>query len=225
MFKMRPMVVLAAAGIFISALTTSAIAGSVGFGLSAAHMILDTAGNETLKQNGTVTGTSRDAEVDIASGFIEYRGDSGFVIGYEAIPGEAELGNVTTTRTDRLTAGDVSVTQKGAAEVDNFHKWYVETPAVGWGFYGTFGISQVDLNTTESLGTGASYGNKELNGRTFGVGIRNSLMDGGAFYKLEANHTNWDGIHLKSSTDSGEQSIIDAELNTTQIKLSLGYSF
>ena len=136
-----------------------------------------------------------------------------------------------TPSSDITTAAGTatSITQTAQAEISDHLMAYIETPAVGLsgignsGLYAKAGYIQLTVNTGDSLGTGAAYGNVDINGDMWGIGIRH-LFDTGIILKLEGTFTDYDAIQLKS-TGSDAATTIDADIDSKAAKLSLGYSF
>ena len=96
----------------------------------------------------------------------------------------------------------------------------------------------LDIETTESLATGSSYGDKNnLKGASIGIGFTNMLSDIGAtaadegaaglFYKVEAAHSQYEDIDLRGSLDDNNvYNTIKAEnIEGTSLRLSLGKAF
>ena len=74
--------------------------------------------------------------------------------------------------------------------------------------------------TNESLGTGGSYGNTDLDGTMLGLGYRKT-MDNGMFVGFEGNYLDFDGASLTS----GDMTVNLKNLNGVTGKVSLGRSF
>ena len=225
MFKRNLTALVGSVVILFGAMTTSLMAGSVGLGVAGANAKLNTAGSETLKTTSVKVNAERWKSVTIPSAYLQYTFDEGFVIGVDYVPGAAELGAESVTKND-LQSGDstTSVTQKAQAEISNHVMVYAESPAMtGLGLYLKAGYSQVTVETNESLGSGAAYGNADVNGVTLGLGSRHEF-DNGALVKLEALGTHYEDISLQS-TGSDAATTIKAETEVYQIKLSLGYNF
>jgi len=224
MKAMKISAVLGAGAILLSSLTGPSVAGSLGVGISGQGVLLSTGGQETLKSSSVVTKKDNVDEAAIAvSGYIEYTfGEDGFVIGLEKIPGDAELGSKTSSRTDITTTEPGSaVTQLAKAKVGNHFGAYVETPTFG-GFFLKAGISEVTITTQEVLGTGATYPDASgVQGTTVGMGWRSS--ESGLQVKFVAEHTEFDEITLTSNSDTA--STIKADTEMTGAKLSIGYKF
>ena len=225
MFKRNLAALLGALGILASALTTPLMAGSIGIGVSGASGVAGTEGSETLKTTSVVVNAERWNNVTIPSMYAQYTFGGGYVIGLDYVPTSAELGAESVTKND-LQSGDstTSVTQKAQAELKNHVMLYAESPAMtALGLYVKAGYSQVTVETNESLGSGAAYGNADVSGVTLGLGSRHQF-DNGTLVKLEALGTHYDDISL-ASTGSDAATTIKAETEVYQIKLSLGYNF
>ena len=101
---------------------------------------------------------------------------------------------------------------------------YIETPGLGAaGFYAKIGASHVTVETNESLATGATYGNQDVNGATIGLGFKGA-SDSGILLKASVEYTNYESVSLKS-TGSDVASTIDADPETYGLKVSIGYNF
>ena len=85
------------------------------------------------------------------------------------------------------------------------------------------GYSEVTIETKENLGTGASYGNQDINGYTVGVGFK-GVADSGMLLKVAAEYTDYDSVSFKS-VGSDAVSTVVVEPETYALKLSLGYAF
>lgn len=230
---MKKILVSIFAGITLlfGALSTSAIAG-VGFGLSLNGAALETHGEEVLKSSGEVTKKKVREVAGWPEGYIQFDIlDTGLVIGASYNPLSAELGaseklrNHITGEPNLYTA----VTNKAQAELKDHWKLYIETPGVFGGIYATAAWSQVTLETNETLGTGAAYGNDDVNGYSVGLGFKHRFGDGqsgGFLFKSELSYTDYKQLELKGSADSaGDQSTVRAEPEVYGFKMSLGYQF
>ena len=104
----------------IMALIAMPLSAEVRIGVSAAHTIIDTTGEETLKTTSRKNGAGVEETVLIPSIFAEIAGEGGFGIGVDYIPGSADLGSKSRTDDDIETAGD----NKAAAEIDGLTTIY-----------------------------------------------------------------------------------------------------
>ena len=81
----------------------------------------------------------------------------------------------------------------------------------------------VDVKTNETLATGGSYGDTNLDGTIFGVGYNRDL-DNGAFVRLEANMMDFDGVTLTNKNDSNKSVSVDG-IDGYGARISVGRSF
>lgn len=234
MNRIKSTSLVAAVVILMSAWSTQLMAGSIGIGITGLGVVAETDGTETMKAGIKSTKNGVNGTGFVPAGYIQYTfGDrlNGFVIGLEKIPGAVTLGEKETTRTDFVkdsTGGAAydglgpKVKQLAKAQIDNHWGAYVETP----GFAGLFlkaGVSQVDLTTQESLGTGASYGDDTMEGVTLGIGFKGT-SESGIHIKFGYEVTDYGSVSLKS-TGSDVSSTIDADVQTYAGRISIGYNF
>ena len=91
-------------------------------------------------------------------------------------------------------------------------------------FYVKAGATTVDVITNENLGTGASYGNAELDGNMFGIGYHNTL-DNGVFFRFEGNYMDFNGHTVNATGTAADNSIELRNLDGVSGKISVGKSF
>ena len=205
--------------LFISTISAKA---EYAIGITGAMHSVDTSGQEKLRDSGKITTASRSEEAIVPEVFFEIIGDSGAAIGISYIP-IRELGS--KSRTDSNGAGDSS-TYTADAELDDVVQIYVDVPFSQYGnnsIYAKVGVQHATVVTKETLNSGSTYGNDDITGLTLGIGTKADLpYADGLFYKAEATYTDFiDGYHATSS--AGNE--ITADLDSTAIKLSLGYKF
>jgi len=220
-----------AALLFGTASTFAADGFGVGVALSAAS--INASGTET-EGTATAAGETNSGSASnralIGSVFAEYTKGL-FTVGIDYVPFDADVSSATKTRTDvetsvtdTATTTTTSRTQSAQAEIADHTTAYIE---VGNNLYLKAGYVQVTVNTKESLGTGSSYGNADLNGTLLGAGFRGG-GDSGLYYKLEGTYTDYDTLNLTSTvarTGVTTNNKISADLDVTQVKLGLGYRF
>ena len=220
--------VLGASAIFLNVLAAPLMAGGFGAGVGLLGISAKTEGTETLKSNSTKSMKEAQGEGVAVSGYIQYmtgENKDGFVIGLEKIPGKAELGSTLKTRTDWVTGNTTvadNVEQNISAKIEDHIGLYIESPSLG-GIFLRVGISQVDLVTDETLGTGSSYGNETLDGTSIGLGFRGT-SEAGLHVKFIAEYTEYDEVTL-TSTGSDVASTIVGDIETAGARLSIGYQF
>ena len=82
------------------------------------------------------------------------------------------------------------------------------------------GVAYVELDATESLGTGSKYGNEDIFGGVFGIG---AMSDN---HRFELIYTDYEDISLTSSvarTGVTTNNKIDADLDTLAFKYSYAF--
>lgn len=232
MIKLRNMLV---AMIAITALSTSAYAGSVGFGVTGSFAAIGAKGEER-EANAAPTSTSKaranNTEI-VGSVFAEYifDGMNGMVIGVDYIPGSAAVNADTLSRTDTelsvdgtVAATSNSVKRTAKAEVENHLTYYLEVP-VHAGLYAKVGHTTMDVNTLEKLNGTAGYGNTDVSGTVVGLGYKHD-SGGSWYYKLEGTHTDFDSLTLTEQNQTlGDVNTIKADLDVTRATFALGYKF
>ena len=228
---MRKLLIGLSAGAFmLSGLwTVSAFAGDgLGFGVALSGTKITASGSET--EGGEVNSKSVHNTVTIGSVFAEYT--TGWVtLGVDYIPGSADVSDKAYTRNDTetsvtstATTTATSRTQKASAEVSDHYTYYVE---IGSTAFLKAGYAQMSVATNESLGTGSTYGNVDIDGILLGVGLKSDWGNNG-FIKLEGTYTDYEDLSITSGvarTGVSTNNKITADLDVGQIKIGLGYRF
>jgi hypothetical protein len=174
---------------------------------------------------------------------LSTRGEAAGVIGYgsifaeKSLPGQLNRLSVgvdyvpyaldsETSEDNRLdettTTTGAAVTNSVRLEFEHLLTAYLSLN-VTENLYIKAGMTQVDVNTQESLGTGSAYGNTSLDGTVYGVGY-NYDSDNGMFFRVEGNVMEFDGASLTSTTNA-DNSVTMSELNGVSGKVSIGKSF
>jgi len=229
--------------IFVSmmfALASSiANAGSFNVGVTGALAKVSASGTETTGAGNSGAANTNSASVDndnipIGSIFAEYQSDFyGLTLGFEHIPGAADVSDTVKTRNDieaSKTGDDTHNTAarafKANAEVDNFNLVYVELPIYNQLFVGA-GLSEMDVTTNEvASSNGGSYGNKKLDGEMYRVGFKGAIGDN-AGYKVFYEMQDFDTLQLTSTGNSvaAETNSISADLDVDMLKFALSYNY
>ena len=168
------------------------------------------------------------AQAMVGSVFAEWIASNGFVLGFDWIPGSADINEKSLKRTDTSGAGTETVEDDGErtaqATLKNHMTYYAEVPFGGSGLYGKLGYVTVDVNSTEkALVSTSGYNNDSTDGTQFGLGYKNGFGNNG-YYKLEGSITDYSGVTFKGrDTDKGNT--ITADLDVSKITLALGYKF
>ena len=202
----------------------------LGIGVTLSNVSLDASGTET--EGGETNSKSLSRTFQMGSLFAEFT-KGPFTVGINHVPFKANVSDTTLTRTDTETSGaygataaETSLTQLQAAQarILDHNTVYAE---LGSKIYAKVGYVSVTVETQESLGTGSTYGNVDLDGFVYGLGIKGD-WDSGAFAKLEAVMTDYDSLDVTSGVARAGVSTnnkITADLDTTAINLSMGYKF
>lgn len=175
----------------------------------------------TVKGNGTEHGSAGWGSV-----FLEATMNDRFMVGIDYVPAALETDTTETAKDDKRTASsDAKTMSTNKIQVDFEHLTTLYVGAMlNDNFYVKAGVTTVDVITNENLGTGASYGNAELDGSMFGIGYHNAL-DNGVFFRFEGNYMNFNG-HTVNATGTGADNKIELKnLDGVSGKLSIGKTF
>jgi len=217
----------------------SASAAGLGFGVTGNWVDVDASGSETVNAGDGGSAQTSSASVSeqsiVPSYYLELTlGEANnWALGYEAIPGAADVSDKAHTRTDTetsvtSTAAETSNTRvfKADAEVEDFKVIYAEIP-LGSLFYVRAGMSEITVNTKETAsGNGGNYGNATLDGVQYGFGIKGIRGDK-IRWKLGYEVNDFDTLSLTSSGNSvtAETNKLTADLDTKALKVGLGIQF
>ena len=195
-------------------------------GVTGAYTMIDGTGSEVETTGNTETNSgSASNEVFTGSVFGEYSfanvsyADTGVTFGVRYTPGSADVSKDTKTRTDANSEGD-SATYRAQAQLENYINYYLDIPLYK-NMYVKAGWSQIDVKTQESVSTGTigTYGDATLDGINYGIGFKGE--NGNIVWKFAYEATNFDTLNLTSTTDH----TINADLDTSEVNLSIGYKF
>ena len=202
---------------FCVTLITTAAFAEKRIGLSASYAMFETVGKETLRSTGAVTNHTHSDEVVVPSVFIEVVNDSGLGLGLDYVP-VAEIGSNSKSKTDKLTAGTTTGTSKASAELASHITLYAISEFDN-GFYTKLGVSFADVDTTETLHTGSTYGNASVTGMMVAVGMTRD--QGNYFVRGDLSYTDYTDVRLKSDGSN----IVDADVDSTAFTVSIGKAF
>jgi hypothetical protein len=210
-------------------LSSQLYAAEWAMGVTGAYSMINGDGKEV--EGGETNKGGASNNVLIGSIFIDAIVSDKFTLGLDYIPFKANVNDGVKSRTDietSVTGSDdattTSRTQKAQAELSNHLTLYGE---LGEKAYLKFGVAKVDLDTTESLGTGSKYGNDTIYGGLIGVGFK-GVADNGIYYKVEGTYTDYENVSFTSTvarTDVTTNNKVDANLDVTALKISIGKKF
>ena len=192
------------------------VSGQAGlFAASASESV----GTET-KGNGTEHGSAGWGSV-----FLEATMNDRFIVGIDYVPAALETDTTETAKDDKGVGAVTAtiVTNKIQVDFEHLTTLYVGAMLTD-NFYVKAGATTVDVITNENLGTGASYGNAELDGNMFGIGYHNAL-DNGVFFRFEGNYMNFNGHTVNATGTAADNKIELRNLDGVSGKLSVGKSF
>ena len=232
---MKKFIITVLASIFM--LSTTAFAGSLQIGTKVSTTFIEAEGNE-VTTTGTVTGGAKntnthsaDNNVTLGSVFAEYSlgsdiwGEEGneITFGYQYTFGEADVSDSLSTRSESAedaagSGSSGSVTYSANAEVSDYANYYIEMPVQG-ALFVKLGMSQIDVITKEDADHEGSYGDTQLDGLNYGVGVKG--LYGPLQLKLAYEITDWDQLKLTSTTSN----VITADLDTSELAVSVAYRF
>ena len=175
--------------------------------------------------NGKTNAGTEHGSAGWGSIFIEKTLGDVLLVGIDYVPEALETDTTETAKSDKRTAASDAIsasTNKIQIDFENLTTMYVGA-RLGEHFYAKAGVMTVDVITNESLGTGGSYGDADLDGGMFGVGF-NHTTDGGAFIRVEGNYLSFDGV-TKTNSDDSEKQIKLKNLDGVSAKVSIGRSF
>jgi len=194
------------------------VSGNAGiFAASASEVTTDAGGSN---QNGSEHGSAGWASI-----FIEKSIGDRLIVGVDYVPMALETDTTETAKSDKRTASSETVTNstnKIQIDFEDLTTVYVGAMLTE-NFYVKAGLMHVEVITNESLGTGSTYGNVELDGSMFGMGYHAS-NDNGTFFRFEGNYLSFDGNSVTSGTNSGT-SIKLKNLDGVTGKVSVGKTF
>ena len=215
-------------------LTSVAYAGSFGLGVTGSYTNIDASGSETAGDETTTT--SVDNNEFLGSIYAEFSfndaswasAGNGITFGAQYTPGTADVSDKVFTGTDAETSitgtpTEVSNTRTrtAQAEVDKYYNYYIEVP-VFKSIYVKAGMSSIDVSTldTDTGSNAGTYGNATLDGTNLGVGFK-GVTSNNIVWKLAYEETNFDTLNLTSTTGN----TLKADLDTSEVNLSIGYRF
>ena len=217
----------------------SASAAGLGFGVTGNWVDVDASGSETVNAGDGGSAQTSSASVSeqsiVPSYYLELTlGEANnWALGYEAIPGAADVSDKAHTRTDTETSVTSTVAEtnntrvfKADAEVEDFKVIYAEIP-LGSMFYVRAGMSEITVNTKETAsGNGGNYGNATLDGVQYGFGIKGIRGDK-IRWKAGWEMNDFDQLNLTSTGNSvaAETNTLKADLDTWALKFALGIQF
>ena len=160
--------------------------------------------------------------IGYASIFVEKSIGDRFSVGVDYVPTAIESETTETTRNHITTAYEevrTKVENKVQVDFTDLTTLYANINLTE-NLYAKIGVANVTVETNENLGTGAAYGDTDMDATVLGFGYDN-VMDNGVFVRLEANYMDFDGVSLTS----GDNTISVTSLHGVSGKLAIGRAF
>tara|TARA_B100000900_G_scaffold75857_1_gene60686 strand:+ start:36 stop:692 length:657 start_codon:yes stop_codon:yes gene_type:complete len=203
---------------------SSASAVSVNVGVSGQAGIFAASATEktgtTKKGNGSEHGSAGWGSV-----FLEGQFNDRIIVGIDYVPTALETDTTETAKSDKGVAAvsPTIVSNKIQVDFEDLTTLYIGAMLTD-SLYVKAGAMKVDVITNETLGTGAAYGNTELDGTMFGIGYH-VANDNGAFFRFEGNYMTFDGATQRSTGTAADNTIELKNLDGVSGKISIGKSF
>ena len=221
---MKKILLITVAVLFSCTQVFADMSEGIRLGLSVSKTEVNGSGSETLRDGtgadttakGQRSTTTTSEETTIGHIFAEKTFSNGFTLGIDYIPGEADVGTKSRADDDLETTGG----NKASAVVSEHLTFYGLMPMGSSPLYLKAGITSMDVETNEVLSTGSKYGNASINGVTAGIGAHFE-RDNGLFVRGEYSITEYEELTLTSDGSN----VVQADLDVSMLKLSIGKSF
>ena len=180
---------------------------------------------DAVEKKASGEGDSAEGEFALASLFIEKTLGDKFAIGVDYVPVSADSDtaeNVTNVAGSSASLVDAAATNTVQVDFEDLTTVYAMINFTD-NIYAKAGIMTVDVVTNETLGTGGSYGNTDLDGTMLAIGYSRDLNNG-AFLRLEGSYMDFDGVSLTNQNDSTKSVKVDG-IEGYGARLSVGKSF
>ena len=212
--------------ILISMFYISSVSADMGVNLGASVSAgLFSASGKEVDTGPNLTETTEDSEYGEAafsSIFLEKTLGDRFTVGIDWVLNTLSTETTEARRQDKTSGtSSANVENKIGIDFDNLTTYYVSFN-VNDNLYAKLGMATVDIITKETLGTGSTYGNTDMDGTVLGVGY-NASFGNSAFIRVEGNYMDFDGASVTSST--GVNKVTLNNLDGVTGKLTIGKSF
>ncbi len=153
--------------------------------------------------------------------FIEKTIGDRVAIGVDYVPDALESETTESVRHDKTSSATASaVENKIQIDFEDLTTVYLSVNLTD-SMYAKVGYMKVDVITNESLGTGSTYGDTDLDGQSIGFGT-NMTMDNGVFIRAEANYMTFDS---SEGLTSGDNTVTLTNLDGVSASFKIGKSF
>ena len=143
-------------------------------------------------------------------------------IGVDYVPQSLESEEASTSRLDKTTDDTGStITNKVSLDFEDMTTVYL-TLNLTEDIYVKAGYVQVDVITNETLGTGSTYADADMDGETYGIGY-NKDFDNGMFARIEGTYMDLGSVSVTASNADNKVTI--NSLEGASARFSIGKSF
>ena len=197
-------------------------------GLSANGMAGYANVEEKLKDSNRISNQEAIVATSFASVFAEVSVDEAMGLGIGVMYAPEVLATDTETRAIQPSGTGDSGDQIAKAEFEDLMQLYLTLPIGDGGAYVKGGYMQMTMTTNETLATGSSYPDEEIDGTFVGAGYQSDIGDAGVFWRAEGQYQMLDDISLTGSEEggtSGSKNVISAELGSVMASFSIGMKF
>ena len=185
--------------------------------------VSNNAASSAVSKKHSSEGDAAEGAFAIGSVFVEKTLGDRFAIGIDYVPHSMDSETSENVQIDTPTeANGTSRTNTVQADFEDLTTIYA-TLSLNDNVYIKLGLMSVDVKTNESLATGGAYGDTSLDGQMFGIGYDRDL-DNGAFFRIEANMMDLDGVTLVNTADSDKSVKVDG-ISGYGARISVGKSF
>ena len=218
------------ASLMIAVVSFASTANSIEFKVGVAANTMVGYGNakEELKDSGAVSNDEVIAAFNFASVFAEVQFEEvyGLAVGFEYTPDTISFEK--ETRVIPAAKHDDSGSQIIDASVEDVMTAYVSVPVFDTAAYVKLGYTMATLNTKETLATGSTYSDLDLEAMTVGIGFDTNIGEM-AFFRTEVMLSEYDDLSVTGTQEgvasSGSYNKITAELGTVTGKAAIGIRF
>ncbi len=206
--------------IFSTFLVMPAYAIGLNVGFSGNLGVFHAEGEEN--ENGEKSTEDATGVASYGSLFVEKTLGDRLAIGVDYVPSALSSETANNDRLDKTTATTTtSVVNKVKVDFEDLTTVYL-TLSVTDSLYLKAGVVSVDVITKESLGTGSTYGNTDMDGETFGIGY-NADFDNGMFARIEGTYMDFGSASVTASNTDNKVSLNNLE--GASARISIGKSF
>ena len=153
--------------------------------------------------------------------FIEKTIGDRVAIGVDYVPDALESETTESRRSDKTSSATAAnVENKIQIDFEDLTTVYLSVNLTE-SMYAKVGYMKVDVITNESLGTGSTYGDTDLDGQSIGFGT-NMTMDNGVFIRAEATYMTFDS---SEGLTSGDNTVTLTNLDGVSASFKIGKSF